>query len=142
MAKQKQVEKCIDTSALKLGEVHLSDIRSAQKLWSIFPHDTSAIDPVMKYAGGVDVPENLGEYFTLEVVTDHRWGLYVQPTETQPRPSSSRIALKTSIFEEMGKRRQKLVLNSAEHSVALAEYLAEPYTETIKRTSAIQQTRS
>ena len=32
----------IYTSAFKLGEVHLSNIRSAQKLWFIFPYCTSS----------------------------------------------------------------------------------------------------
>jgi hypothetical protein len=96
----------------------------------------------MKYVGGIYVPKNIEEYFKLEMVTDHGWGLYVQPAETQPRPSSSRIALKPPSLKKRAKYAKKLVLNSAEHSVALAEYLAEPYTETIKRTSAIQQARS
>ena len=78
--------------------------------------------------------KKLEEYFKLDIVTDRRWGLYVQPAETQPRPSSSRIALKPPYLKKREKDAKKLVLNSAEHSVALAEYLAEPYTETIKRT--------
>ena len=57
--KQKKAAKGIDTSALKLGEVHLSDIRSAQKLWSIFPHDANAVDPVMKYVGGIEALSNM-----------------------------------------------------------------------------------
>ncbi|MFM7984288.1 MAG: hypothetical protein ACKPKO_33690, partial [Candidatus Fonsibacter sp.] len=58
---------------------HLGDIRTAQKLWQVFPHDEDTQDPVLKFCGGIKVPDNLWDNFNLELVTDHRWGLWVQP---------------------------------------------------------------
>ena len=40
------------------------------------------------------VPEILREYFALDMVTDHSWGLYVQPRPSQPKPTTSRVVLK------------------------------------------------
>ena len=69
----------INPAEVTAGTVHLSDMRSAQRLWSIFPHDLSTKDPVLKYSGGIDVLESMGEVFTTAIVTDGRWGLYGQP---------------------------------------------------------------
>ncbi|MFM7979014.1 MAG: hypothetical protein ACKPKO_06820, partial [Candidatus Fonsibacter sp.] len=77
----KKVEANINPAYFNLGQVHLGDIRTAQKLWQIFPHDEDSQDPDMKFCGGINVPEDLGENFQLDFVTDHRWGLWVQPRE-------------------------------------------------------------
>ncbi|MFM7985072.1 MAG: hypothetical protein ACKPKO_37715, partial [Candidatus Fonsibacter sp.] len=59
----------------------MGDIRTAQKLWQIFPHDEDTQDPVLRFCGGIKAPDNLCESFRLEFVTDHPWGLWVQPRE-------------------------------------------------------------
>ncbi|MFM7983889.1 MAG: hypothetical protein ACKPKO_31650, partial [Candidatus Fonsibacter sp.] len=62
-----------------MGQVHVGDIRTAQKLWQLFPHDEDSQDPVLKFNGGINVPDDLCENIKLEFITDHRWGLWVQP---------------------------------------------------------------
>ena len=54
-AKQKALKEAsgINVTKLKLCQVHLGDIRIAQKLWEVFPHDENTTDPVHKFAGGI-----------------------------------------------------------------------------------------
>ena len=73
--KAKNIAAGVNPAEITAGQVHLSDMRSAQRLWSIFPHDLSTKDPVLKYSGGIEVPESMGEVFTTAVATDGRWGL-------------------------------------------------------------------
>ena len=49
----------IDTTSFKLCQVHLGDIRTAQKLWEVFPHDEDTKDPILKFSGGIKVPDGL-----------------------------------------------------------------------------------
>ena len=99
----KKLEQTIDPSNFRMGQVHLGDIRRAQKLWTIFLLDTNTTDPVMKYAGGFVVPDNLEATFHLDMVLDHCWGLYVKKQDPQPRPSTGRAVLKPPHTEEESK---------------------------------------
>ena len=57
--KAKKAEASINPADFKLGQVHLGDIRTAQKLWQIFPHDEDSQGPVLKFCGGINVPCHL-----------------------------------------------------------------------------------
>ena len=70
--------------------MHLGDLRTAQKLWEVFPHDENTKDPILKFAGGIKVPDDLFATFKMEFVTDHRWGLWVQPQEYAIHPKLKR----------------------------------------------------
>ena len=70
--------------------MHLGDIRTAQKLWEVFPHDENTTDPLLKFAGGIQVPDDLFTTFQMEFVTDHRWGLWVQPQQYAVHPKLKR----------------------------------------------------
>ena len=104
----KKVEKDIDPSNFKIGQVHLGDIRTAHKLWTIFPHDITTTDLVMLYAGGIVVPDDMEAQFRLKFVTDHRWGLYVQHQEPQPRPSTARLVLKPPTMKKRARDAARL----------------------------------
>ncbi|WP_353239693.1 hypothetical protein, partial [Limnohabitans sp.] len=51
--KAKKVAAGVNPAEFTAGKVHLSDMRSAQRLWTIFPHDASTTNPVLKYNGGI-----------------------------------------------------------------------------------------
>ena len=51
--KAKTIAAGVNPAEITAGKVHLSDMRSAQRLWSIFPHDMSTKEPVLKYSGGI-----------------------------------------------------------------------------------------
>ena len=104
----RKVEKDIDPSNFKIGQVHLGDIRTAHKLWTIFPHDITTTDLVMLYAGGLVVPYDMEAQFRLKFVTDHRWGLYVQHQEPQPRPSTARLVLKPPTMKKRARDAARL----------------------------------
>ena len=92
--KQEQAATSIDPQNLKLDKIHLADMRIAQKLWTIFPHDLNTTDPVLKYSWGIDVPDDLQQNFKLEMVTDHRWGLYAQTQPMRPAPAPIKKAVR------------------------------------------------
>ena len=92
--KAKKVDANVNPGNFKLGQVHLGDIRTAQKLWQVFPHDEDSKDPVLKFGGGIKVPDDLFATFKLEFVTDHRWGLWVQPREYATAPMKRKLVLK------------------------------------------------
>ena len=72
--------------------------------------------PCYEVCSGNEVPGNIEAYFNLEMVTDHRCGLYVQPTVAQPRPSSSRVILKPPYLKRAKYAR---ILYSALHNTRL-----------------------
>ena len=45
---------------------------------------------MLKFAGGIRVPDDLFTTFQMEYVTDHRWGLWVQPQEYAVHPKLKR----------------------------------------------------
>ena len=110
--KAKKVEANINPADFKLGQVHLGDIRTAQKLWQIFPHDEDSRDLVLKFCGGIEVPDDLFEEFKLELGTDHRWGLWVQPREYATAPLKRKLVLKPNPAynraEEAGRLKSEL----------------------------------
>ena len=84
----KKLEQTRDSTNSKMGQVHIGDIRTAQKLWAMFPHATTTNDLVMQYSGGIVVPDGMEANFSMEMVLDHNWGLYAQRQEPQPRPTT------------------------------------------------------
>ena len=76
--KQDQSASGIDPAHFKMGKAHLAVMRVAQKLWTICPRDVNTKDPVLQFSWGMHVPDDLQHNFAVEVVTGHRWGLYVQ----------------------------------------------------------------
>ena len=90
----KKLEQTRDSTNSKMGQVHIGDIRTAQKLWAMFPHATTTNDLVMQYSGGIVVPDGMEANFSMEMVLDHNWGLYAQRQEPQPRPTTGRAVLK------------------------------------------------
>ena len=84
----------INPGDFKLCQVHLGDIRTAQKLWQVFPRDESTKDLVPQFVGGIKVPDDLFATFKQEFVTDHRWGLWVQAREYATSPLRRKLTLK------------------------------------------------
>jgi hypothetical protein len=101
--KAKKIAAGVNPAEITAGKVHLSDMRSAQRLWSIFPHDLATKDLVLKYSGGIEVPESMGEVFTTAVVTDGRWGLYVNPTRRDLPQPDNRLVLRPASLRQQAK---------------------------------------
>ena len=61
--KKEQSAAGIDPTNLKMGKIHMTDMKIAQKLRTICPHDLHTTDPVLKYSSSINVPEDLQHNF-------------------------------------------------------------------------------
>ena len=86
-ARQKQEQAALGVGAaqLNMGKACVTNMRTAQKLCTICPNAVTTRDP-----------DALQHNFDLEVVTDHRWGLYVQTQPTKRIPAPNRVAVRYS----------------------------------------------
>ena len=114
-----------------MGNTHLADMRVAQKLWTIFPHAANSQDPVLKCSLGMNVPDALQQHFDLEVVTDHRWGIYMQNQPMKHTPAPSRAAVRYSSPKQRMRRAELL----AAQFQSTKQRLRSPSTSPLRRRS-------
>ena len=65
-------------------------------------------DLVMQYSGGTVVLDGMKANLNFDIVLGHRWGLYAQMQDPQPRPTAGRAVLKPHTLRKRAKYAARL----------------------------------